>query len=114
MPAAQSPGSLLRFNRLLAVRFFRYGIDYVGHGLSDGIHAYIPDFDALVDDVDRYFAECKAKHPGMNATLATNTTRTSGREMRVSIRSSAAYTRAFLTSMPSWVLSGVQSDTPRR
>ena len=28
-----------------------YGMDYPGHGLSEGLHTYIPDFDKLVDDV---------------------------------------------------------------
>lgn len=28
-----------------------YGMDYPGFGMSEGLHGYIPNFDALVDDV---------------------------------------------------------------
>nr|CAB3490654.1 unnamed protein product [Digitaria exilis] len=32
-----------------------YGLDYEGHGRSDGLQGYVPDFDALVQDCDDYF-----------------------------------------------------------
>lgn len=36
-----------------------YGMDYPGHGLSEGLHTYIPDFDKLVDDVIEQYTMIK-------------------------------------------------------
>jgi len=38
-----------------------YGMDYPGHGLSEGLHTYIPDFDKLVDDVIEQYAMIKGR-----------------------------------------------------
>ena len=32
-----------------------YGMDYEGHGKSDGLSAYVPNFDHLVDDVSAHY-----------------------------------------------------------
>jgi pimeloyl-ACP methyl ester carboxylesterase len=32
-----------------------YGLDYEGHGRSDGLQGYVPDFELLVRDCDDYF-----------------------------------------------------------
>lgn len=41
--------------RLAAAGYATAGIDYEGHGRSDGLRAYIPDFDKLVEDCIAYF-----------------------------------------------------------
>nr|CAD1842332.1 unnamed protein product [Ananas comosus var. bracteatus] len=37
-----------------------FALDYPGFGLSEGLHGYIPSFDALVDDVIEHFSKIKA------------------------------------------------------
>lgn len=34
-------------------------MDYPGFGLSEGLHGYIPNFDALVDDVIEHYSKVK-------------------------------------------------------
>lgn len=41
--------------RLVKAGFGVYGMDYEGHGKSDGLRAYIPNFDLLVDDVSTHY-----------------------------------------------------------
>jgi alpha-beta hydrolase superfamily lysophospholipase len=41
--------------RLVKAGFGVYGMDYEGHGKSDGLRAYIQKFDNLVDDVSAHF-----------------------------------------------------------
>jgi alpha-beta hydrolase superfamily lysophospholipase len=41
--------------RLVKAGFAVYGIDYEGHGKSDGLSAYVPNFDHLVDDVSTHY-----------------------------------------------------------
>ncbi|KAF7819878.1 caffeoylshikimate esterase-like [Senna tora] len=36
-----------------------FAMDYPGFGLSEGLHAYIPNFDNLVDDVIEHFSKIK-------------------------------------------------------
>lgn len=36
-----------------------FAMDYPGFGLSEGLHAYIPNFDRLVDDVIEHFSKVK-------------------------------------------------------
>lgn len=36
-----------------------FAMDYPGFGLSDGLHAYIPSFDELVDDVVEHYSKVK-------------------------------------------------------
>lgn len=36
-----------------------FALDYPGFGLSEGLHGYIPSFDALVDDVIEHFSKIK-------------------------------------------------------
>ncbi|GBG90114.1 hypothetical protein CBR_g50207 [Chara braunii] len=50
----------------LAIQFVKegygfFGLDYEGHGLSEGLHVYIPDFGKLVDDCVEYFVEIKGR-----------------------------------------------------
>jgi acylglycerol lipase len=46
------------------------GIDYEGHGQSDGIHGLIPSWDELVGDAFSYFTEVLEKQfPGKPAFL---------------------------------------------
>ncbi|XP_047310812.1 caffeoylshikimate esterase-like [Impatiens glandulifera] len=42
-----------------------FAMDYPGFGLSDGLHAFIPSFDLLVDDVIHHYTKHKGK-PEMN------------------------------------------------
>lgn len=41
--------------RLAKTGFGVYGMDYEGHGKSDGLSGYIPNFDHLVDDVSSHY-----------------------------------------------------------
>jgi alpha-beta hydrolase superfamily lysophospholipase len=41
--------------RLASAGFAVFGLDYEGHGRSDGLQGYVPDFDALVGDCDAFF-----------------------------------------------------------
>lgn len=41
--------------RLVKAGFAVYGMDYEGHGKSDGLSAYISNFDRLVDDVSTHY-----------------------------------------------------------
>ncbi|KAF8706947.1 hypothetical protein HU200_030555 [Digitaria exilis] len=41
--------------RLARSGYAVYGLDYEGHGRSDGLQGYVPDLDALVQDCDDYF-----------------------------------------------------------
>ncbi|KAJ9682890.1 hypothetical protein PVL29_018756 [Vitis rotundifolia] len=48
--------------RKLAVSGYGFfAMDYPGFGLSDGLHAYIPSFDELVDDVVEHYSKVKEK-----------------------------------------------------
>ncbi|XP_074286713.1 caffeoylshikimate esterase-like [Silene latifolia] len=44
-------------NRLANAGYGVYGIDYVGHGKSEGLHGYIPKFDDLIRDCADHFAK---------------------------------------------------------
>lgn len=46
--------------RLARAGYAVYGLDYEGHGRSDGLQGYVPDFDALVLDCDEYFTSVVA------------------------------------------------------
>ena len=41
--------------RLARAGYAVYGLDYEGHGRSDGLQGYVPDFELLVRDCDDYF-----------------------------------------------------------
>ncbi|KAL9258732.1 Caffeoylshikimate esterase-like protein, partial [Drosera capensis] len=46
--------------RLARAGYGVYGIDYIGHGKSEGLHGYIPNFDDLVQDcADHYRTVCE-------------------------------------------------------
>ncbi|XP_015699009.2 caffeoylshikimate esterase-like [Oryza brachyantha] len=49
--------------RLARAGYAVYGIDYEGHGHSDGLQGYVPDMDALVRDCDAFFAAVAASFP---------------------------------------------------
>uniref|UniRef100_A0A6A7G919 Caffeoylshikimate esterase n=1 Tax=Hirondellea gigas TaxID=1518452 RepID=A0A6A7G919_9CRUS len=58
------------FARKLASNGFAvYGIDYEGQGLSDGLNGYIPNFDTLISDCDRYFGQIALKYPNLKKFL---------------------------------------------
>ena len=37
--------------RMASAGYLIFGIDYENHGCSEGLHGYIPRFDALAEDV---------------------------------------------------------------
>ncbi|XP_054786347.1 caffeoylshikimate esterase-like [Prosopis cineraria] len=47
--------------RLARAGYGVYGIDYEGHGKSDGLSALVTDFDALVNDCSHYFSSISEK-----------------------------------------------------
>lgn len=49
--------------RLARAGYAVYGIDYEGHGHSDGLQGYVPDLDALVRDCDSFFSTATASFP---------------------------------------------------
>jgi alpha-beta hydrolase superfamily lysophospholipase len=42
--------------RLARAGYAVYGVDYEGHGRSEGLQGYVPSFDVLVADLDAFFA----------------------------------------------------------
>lgn len=52
--------------RLAKAGFAVYGMDYEGHGKSNGLQAYIPSFDELTNDCSDHFSKIVAK--GKNKT----------------------------------------------
>ena len=42
--------------RLAQAGYAVYGVDYEGHGKSEGLQGYVPSFDVLVADCDAFFA----------------------------------------------------------
>ncbi|KAF0889693.1 hypothetical protein E2562_030170 [Oryza meyeriana var. granulata] len=55
--------------RLARAGYAVYGLDYEGHGHSDGLPGYVPDFDALVRDCDAFFAAIAASFPSRRFLL---------------------------------------------
>uniref|UniRef100_A0A0D9XN15 Serine aminopeptidase S33 domain-containing protein n=1 Tax=Leersia perrieri TaxID=77586 RepID=A0A0D9XN15_9ORYZ len=49
--------------RLARAGYAVYGLDYEGHGHSDGLQGYVPDLDALVRDCDAFFSSVAASFP---------------------------------------------------
>lgn len=48
--------------RLAKSGFGVYGIDYEGHGKSDGLQGYVNSFDALVDDCFDHYSKISGKY----------------------------------------------------
>eukprot|EP00668_Euglena_longa_P018275 GGOE01022824.1.p1 GENE.GGOE01022824.1~~GGOE01022824.1.p1 ORF type:complete len:310 (+),score=74.89 GGOE01022824.1:33-962(+) len=44
-----------------------FGIDYVGHGKSGGLHVCIYSWEALCDDVQEHYRQVRKRHPGVKA-----------------------------------------------
>ena len=49
--------------RLARAGYAVYGLDYEGHGRSDGLQGYVPDFELLVQDCDDYFTSVVRSQP---------------------------------------------------
>ncbi|GBG59225.1 hypothetical protein CBR_g32242 [Chara braunii] len=47
--------------RLVENGYAVFGMDYEGHGLSEGLHAYIPSFNTLVEDCIEHFQMIKER-----------------------------------------------------
>lgn len=54
-----------------------FAMDFPGFGLSEGLHCYIPSFDALVDDVIEHYS----KVIGMRQILVRDIISVVGRRM---------------------------------
>ncbi|KAG8050889.1 hypothetical protein GUJ93_ZPchr0009g1715 [Zizania palustris] len=55
--------------RLAREGYAVYGLDYEGHGRSDGLPGYVPDLDAVVRDCDAFFSSVAASFPGRRFLL---------------------------------------------
>jgi acylglycerol lipase len=54
------------FAKQLNVNGFKvYGIDWIGHGGSDGLHAYVPSLDYAVADLKSFIEKVIAENPGL-------------------------------------------------
>ncbi|KAI4319238.1 hypothetical protein MLD38_032864 [Melastoma candidum] len=42
-----------------------FGMDWIGHGGSDGLHAYVHSLDDVVSDLESYLEKVKAQNPGL-------------------------------------------------
>ncbi|KAL1192182.1 Caffeoylshikimate esterase [Cardamine amara subsp. amara] len=51
--------------QLNANGFKVYGIDWIGHGGSDGLHAYVPSLDYAVADLKTFLEKVFAENPGL-------------------------------------------------
>ncbi|XP_023644804.1 uncharacterized protein LOC17900907 isoform X2 [Capsella rubella] len=51
--------------QLNVIGFKVYGIDWIGHGGSDGLHAYVPSLDYAVADLKSFLEKVIAENPGM-------------------------------------------------
>ncbi|XP_010428276.1 PREDICTED: monoglyceride lipase [Camelina sativa] len=51
--------------QLNANGFKVYGIDWIGHGGSDGLHAYVPSLDYAVADLKSYLEKVFTENPGL-------------------------------------------------
>ncbi len=59
--------------RLAQAGYAVFGLDVEGHGKSDGLHAYIPSFNNIVDDTISYFKSVRGLfiHSSPLGTLGT-------------------------------------------
>ncbi|KAB8116238.1 hypothetical protein EE612_057248 [Oryza sativa] len=57
--------------RLARAGYAVHGIDYEGHGHSDGLQGYVPDLDALVRDCDSFFSTATASFPAADSSSAS-------------------------------------------
>ncbi|KAJ0247847.1 Hydrolase_4 domain-containing protein [Hirschfeldia incana] len=54
------------FAKQLNVNGFKvYGLDWIGHGGSDGLHAYVPSLDYAVTDLNSFLEKVIAENPGL-------------------------------------------------
>ncbi|CAN7129261.1 monoacylglycerol lipase [Brassica rapa] len=51
--------------QLNANGFKVYGIDWIGHGGSDGLHAYVPSLDYAVEDLKSFLEKVFTENPGL-------------------------------------------------
>lgn len=51
--------------KLNANGFKVYGMDWIGHGGSDGLHAYVPSLDDAVNDMKQFLSKILAENPGL-------------------------------------------------
>ncbi|CAN4089274.1 unnamed protein product [Withania somnifera] len=52
-------------NKLNANGFKVFGMDWIGHGGSDGLHAFVPSLDDAVNDMKQFLSKILAENPGL-------------------------------------------------
>ncbi|XP_010459449.1 PREDICTED: monoglyceride lipase-like [Camelina sativa] len=60
--------------QLNAIGFKVYGIDWIGHGGSDGLHAYVPSLDFAVADLKSFLEKVIAENPGLSCFCVGHST----------------------------------------
>jgi pimeloyl-ACP methyl ester carboxylesterase len=51
-----------------------FGMDWIGHGGSDGLHGYVQALDHVVSDVKEYYRRVAAEYPGIPCFLFGHST----------------------------------------
>ncbi|KAH9321421.1 hypothetical protein KI387_016060 [Taxus chinensis] len=51
-----------------------YGMDWIGHGGSDGLHGYVPSLDQVVEDTKMFLQKVRLENPGMPCFLFGHST----------------------------------------
>ncbi|KAF6161638.1 hypothetical protein GIB67_017276 [Kingdonia uniflora] len=68
-------GRYAHFARQLTSRNFGvYGMDWIGHGGSDGLHGYVPSLDHVVADTGAFLEKIKSENPGIPCFLYGHST----------------------------------------
>uniref|UniRef100_A0A0D6R0B7 Serine aminopeptidase S33 domain-containing protein n=1 Tax=Araucaria cunninghamii TaxID=56994 RepID=A0A0D6R0B7_ARACU len=63
------------FARRLNARGYKvYGIDWIGHGGSDGLHGYVPSLDEVVEDTKLLLQKIRSENQGMPCFLFGHST----------------------------------------
>ncbi|GER38054.1 alpha/beta-Hydrolases superfamily protein [Striga asiatica] len=60
--------------QLVSCEFGVYGMDWIGHGGSDGLHGYVPSLDHVVADTASFLEKVKLDNPGVPCFLFGHST----------------------------------------
>ncbi|XP_059460279.1 uncharacterized protein LOC132189555 [Corylus avellana] len=60
--------------QLTSCKFGVYGMDWIGHGGSDGLHGYVPSLDHVVADTGAFLEKIKSENPGIPCFLFGHST----------------------------------------
>ncbi|KAJ6828651.1 putative monoglyceride lipase [Iris pallida] len=56
------------------MQLWRYAMDWIGHGGSDGLHGYVPSLDCVVADTGLFLEKIKLENPGIPCFLFGHST----------------------------------------